>query len=149
MKKTNTKTKSPTPATGSTNKPTRKKASVVANGNGSAAVLAMAPVQPAGAPVNPLPAVKPVATTRVQTKIVAQADVGFGNALFVRGDGPGLSWNQGVAMTCVANDQWVLELGEASRPVSFKVLLNDTTWCTGPDATVASGSTATITPEFA
>jgi hypothetical protein len=149
IKKTNTKTKSPAPATGSTTKSTKKKASSHTNGSASASALAMAPIQPAGAPVNPLPTVKPVASARVQTKIVAKVDVGFGNALYVRGDGPGLSWNQGVRMNCVANDQWELSLGESARPVSFKLLLNDTIWCSGPDSTVASGATATVTPDFA
>ncbi len=141
MKKNKTKTKSPAPAT---------------NANKSAAkkpVAKPAPVSaaPAPAPVAaPTPGgIKAVAAAPVQTRIVAQIDVGFGNALYIRGDGPGLSWNQGVPMDCVSNDRWELTLGESSRPISFKVLLNDATWCTGPDSVVASGSTAVINPDFA
>jgi hypothetical protein len=147
MKKTNTKTKSPAPAT-SVVKTTKKKAPAATNGVTSAKALAVAPVQPA-APVNPLPALKPVAASKVQTKIVAQIDAGYGNALYVRGDGPGLSWNHGAPMTCVSNDHWELSLGESARPISFKILLNDATWCTGPDNAVESGATATVKPEFA
>jgi hypothetical protein len=147
MKKSNTKTKSPAPAT-SVMKTTKKKAPAASNGVASAAALKVAPVQ-SGAPVNPLPALKPVATSKAQTKIVARIDAGFGNALYVRGDGPGLSWNQGAPMKCISNDHWELSLAEAARPISFKILLNDTTWCTGPDNTVESGATATVKPEFA
>lgn len=158
MKKTTTKTKSPAPAT-STTKPSRKKSSAASKG---AATTAPAPVPTPAAPaggLNPavtinqtasdfVPAVRAVVSTPVQTRIVARVDVGFGNTLYLRGDGPGLSWSQGVPMDCVAGDQWEYTLGESARPVSFKVLINDTTWCAGPDSVAASGSTTTITPEF-
>lgn len=138
MKKTNTKTKSPTPAT---KVPKSAKKSAVAD--------LMTTLAETTAPIaNSAPAVKPVASTPVQTKIIARADVGYGNALYVRGDGPGLSWNQGVPMRCIANDQWELTIDESARPIPFKVLLNDSMWCTGPDSTVASGATVTVVPEF-
>ncbi len=139
MKKTNTKTKSPAPATNIA-KTAKKKTT------GSAqATLAPTSLVTIKAPAP----VMPVAAAQVQTKIVAQIDVGFGNALYVRGDGPGLSWDQGKLMQCLANDRWELSLGESARPVSFKILLNDTTWCTGPDSVVPSGGAVTVTPEFA
>lgn len=152
MKKTTNKTKSPTPAT-TAPKATKKKTSKPAEAAPQADTL-NAPVTPkavqpvADAPV-PVQAVKAVTAAPVQTKIVARLDVGFGNRLYIRGDGPGLSWNQGIAMECVASDQWELVLGESSQPISFKILLNDATWCTGPDSVVASGSTITVAPEFA
>jgi len=162
-KKTTTKAKSPAPATSTTK--TRKKAS-----SSTAAKATPAPVSltqgPAATPVSPVvtvkathsaptiieptrTAVKAVAPAHVQTKIVARVDVGFGNALYLRGDGPGLSWSEGVAMECVAPDQWEFTLGESARPVSFKVLVNDSVWATGADSVVASGSTVTVVPEFA
>lgn len=109
----------------------------------------MAPAMTAPVSAAPAVPVKAVAPARVQTKIIARADVGYGNALYVRGDGPGLSWNQGVPMECVASDHWELVLGACATPIAFKVLLNDMTWCAGPDSVVASGSTATIVPDFA
>jgi len=162
-KKTTTKEKSPAPATSTTK--TRKKAS-----KPTVAKATPAPVSltqgPAATPVSPVAAIKPthtaptiveparaavkaVAPAHVQTKIVVRIDVGFGNVLYIRGDGPGLSWNEGVPMECVAPDQWEHTLGESARPVSFKVLVNDQLWATGADSVVASGSTVTITPEFA
>src|SRR4030095_613806 len=35
------------------------------------------------------------------TILEAKIDVGYGNTLFIRGEGPGLSWAQGTPMTCM------------------------------------------------
>lgn len=96
------------------------------------------------APVPP----KPVPARRVTTTITARINVGFGNALHVRGEGPGLSWDRGVAMANLSSDLWQLELGEASRPFVFKFLVNDLSWSLGADYTLASGASETFTPEF-
>jgi hypothetical protein len=84
----------------------------------------------------------------VVTTISANIDVGFGNALYLRGEGPGLSWDKGVRMECVADDRWSLALGESARPIVFKFLINDETWSVGPDYTVSPGTTVTLTPTF-
>jgi hypothetical protein len=94
------------------------------------------------------PAVSAIKSKPVVTTITARVDTGFGNALYVRGDGAGLNWNSGVPMTCISSDEWQLTLGESSRPVNFKILLNDSTWSAGTDFTVAAGDRVTITPTF-
>jgi hypothetical protein len=101
--------------------------------------------KPAAKPVAP---VKPVATKPVVTTITAQIDIGFGNALYVRGDGPGLSWDKGVLMDCVTDSQWQITLGESARPVVFKFLVNDLSWSAGEDYTVKSGASVTLVPTF-
>src|SRR5215213_8603318 len=53
--------------------------------------------------------------------IEAKIDVGFGNALFLRGEGTGLSWNQGVPLTCVDGSTWKWS-GEISNQAKFKLL---------------------------
>ena len=70
------------------------------------------------------------------------------NALFVRGEGPGLSWEKGLAMECVQDDLWRVTLAESARSYTFKFLINDTTWSAGPDFTAACGTSVTLTPEF-
>ena len=150
MKKTTPKTKSPAPATRSTK--TKKKtvaaeAPVVSTPAAKAVPASIPEGGPVAIPAIPKP-VRAVSAAAVQTKIVAKVDVGYGNTLYVRGEGPGLTWSAGVPMECVAGDQWEITLGESARPISFKVLINDQTWCSGADSVVASGSTATITPEF-
>lgn len=89
-----------------------------------------------------------VVPTAVVTKIAANIDVGFGNALYIRGEGAGLSWDKGLRMECVAGDRWELTLGDSSRPFVFKFLINDDTWSSGDDFTVPPGASATFTPSF-
>jgi hypothetical protein len=122
MKKTSKTTKTPAPA---------KKAKPAAR---------KAPVVPAVKKTAPKPA--------VTTTLSAHLDVGFGNALYVRGEGPGLSWEKGLLMECVADDRWTLVLAESARPVVFKFLLNDEIWSTGEDYTAPSGTSAVFTPVF-
>jgi hypothetical protein len=105
----------------------------------SAPVVRKAPVAPA---------VKKTAAKAVVTTISAHIDVGFGNLLYVRGDGPGLSWDRGLQMQCVADDGWSLVLSESSRPVVFKFLLNDEVWSTGEDYTAKPGAVTVFTPLF-
>ncbi len=108
-----------------------------------------APVAPAPAkPVAPAPVVRPVASQPVATVIQARIDIGFGNVLHIRGEGAGLSWDEGKLMDCVADDLWQVTLPESSRSIVFKFLVNDLSWNTGPDYTVAGGTSVTLTPEF-
>jgi len=96
----------------------------------------------------PAPAVRQFASSGVSTAVVAQIDVGFGNTLYVRGEGPGLSWEKGVPLDCVADDKWAISLAETSKPVVFKFLINDQTWCIGDDYVAQPGTTVTVTPVF-
>ena len=92
--------------------------------------------------------VKAVTPKPIVTTIAARVDVGFGNALFIRGEGGVLSWNQGLPMECVGADLWQIALEESARAYTFKVLVNDLTWSAGPDFTAVCGSTVTIEPQF-
>ena len=111
-------------------------------------------VTPAAAPAKVVtkskaaPKVKAVATRPRSTTITAQIDIGFGNALYLRGDGPGLSWDRGVLMSCVADSQWQFVVRESARPILFKVLVNDLSWSAGPDYPVAPGASVVIQPTF-
>ena len=89
-----------------------------------------------------------VAAPPAATVITAQIDVGFGNTLFIRGDGPGLNWEKGVPLGCTAVDRWTVSLLVTNRPVVFKFLLNDEIWSKGDDYIVKPGSNTTLTPEF-
>jgi len=133
IKKSKNKTKAPAPAAKVAIANTKKTSSPRA---GSKAVVARKPVVRANKP-------KPV-----QTGITAKIDIGFGNALYIRGEGPGLSWDQGVLMTCSGSDVWNHVILDASRPVMFKLLVNDISWNLGDDLTVAVGESLVLTPEF-
>lgn len=82
------------------------------------------------------------------TFISAQIDIGFGNHLAIRGEGPGLSWDDGVVMDCVGPNLWTVSIKRAAKPVVFKVLVNDLSWNTGGDFAVGPGKSITVFPTF-
>ena len=94
----------------------------------------------------------PGAAARFQTPstivIAAKIDVGFGNLLYLRGDGPGLNWTKGLPLQNLASDLWTVALEGASAPIRFKFLLNDESWSNGEDYLAEPGSTLTLTPLF-
>jgi hypothetical protein len=79
--------------------------------------------------------------------IEARIDVGFGNALYLRGEGEGLSWNQGILLTCVDSSTWKWS-APVSDKVKFKLLLNDAVWAKGEDLEAAPGQKVEISPAF-
>ncbi len=87
-------------------------------------------------------------TAPLVTTISAKIDIGFGNHLCLRGEGPLLSWDKGIAMDCAGNILWTTTIKGATAPVIFKVLVNDLTWSTGKDYVVEPGQSVTITPTF-
>ena len=94
------------------------------------------------------PAKKTVTTKATKVTISTKVDIGFGNTLFLRGEGKGLSWDQGVIMTCVADDEWSLTVAKSAQPRVFKFLINDEVWCTGEDYSLRSNQSGTFTPSF-
>lgn len=104
--------------------------------------------KPAARKAPPAPVVKKTVPKAIVTTISAQLDIGFGNALYLRGEGPGLSWDRGVAMDCVADDRWTLVLAESALPVVFKFLVNDEIWSAGVDYTAQPGTSVVFTPVF-
>ena len=132
-------------------KPTKKKSPALPAKK--AAKPAKAPVatpkvapKPAGkapAPVVRKPAPRPTFTT-----VTAQIDVGFGNGLYIRGEGGGLNWETGKVMTCAADDAWTIKLPATTGPVTFKFLLNDLIWCGGENYVIAPGAKVSLVPMF-
>lgn len=82
------------------------------------------------------------------TRIVANVDVGYGNTLFLRGEGGGLSWEIGVAMDCEGANNWSWTADSSDERITFKFLINDQVWSAGDDLTVGQGQTSISTPEF-
>jgi hypothetical protein len=88
-------------------------------------------------------------STRVPaTSVTVRSDVGFGNLLYIRGDGPGLSWDQGVPMECASSDTWTWSSTAATRPFAYKVLINDERWSSGDDFVASVGTENSVTPAF-
>lgn len=121
-----------------TKKPAAKKTAVK-----KAAAKKAAPKKTAAARKSaPAAAKDPVTTVR------AKIDIGFGNLLFLRGDGPGLSWEKGIALECVDDTIWSWTTSATVKPFTYKVLVNDLSWSTGEDYTAHAGKVNTIKPTF-
>lgn len=93
-------------------------------------------------------AVAPAAATPVTT-LIAKCDVGFGRSLFLRGEGPGLSWESGVEMANISADEWSWSSSQVAHAVEVKVLIDDTDWATGANVSLIPGEKTTIEPVFA
>ena len=63
------------------------------------------------------------------TRLLVTAYIGIGNRLFIRGDGPGLSWERGVPLQFISIGKWRWETGEASGPIRFRLYKNDELEC--------------------
>lgn len=63
------------------------------------------------------------------TRLVVTAYIGIGNRLFVRGEGPGLTWEKGVPLQFISIGKWRWETADATAPVSLKVFKNDQVEC--------------------
>lgn len=81
------------------------------------------------------------------TVIDVKHDVGFGNALFLRGQGGGLNWEHGVPLDCVDGKTWRW-FGKVKDPLTFKLLINDKIWSAGNDLTIKPGQKLEVRPQF-
>jgi hypothetical protein len=83
------------------------------------------------------------------TRLLVTAYIGIGNRLFIRGDGPGLSWEKGLPLQFVSIGKWRWETNEATGPVQFKLYKNDDVECTALGAqSLDPGSQQEVTAAF-
>ena len=82
------------------------------------------------------------------TVVHAKIDVGLGNKVFIRGQGNGLTWLEGVPLDCVDGTTWVWSTRQAKEKVVFKLLLNDQVWAKGEDVVVEAGRKIEVVPLF-
>jgi len=81
---------------------------------------------PSGSPASPI---ERTISSDGATRLLVTAYIGIGNRLFIRGEGPGLSWDRGVPLQFVSIGKWRWETSEASAPIKFKLFKNDTQEC--------------------
>jgi hypothetical protein len=146
MKKTNRSTPSPAPAT----KPAAAAKRAIAAPSTVAAVKVPATTgtkRTAALPPSP-PRFEAAAAKKTATVISARIDVGFGNRLFLRGEGGGLAWHRGIALENLSADLWSITLPVGPATLRFKFLLNDELWSVGEDYSAAPGLEVTLTPGF-
>ena len=92
-------------------------------------VLEAAPApDPDSSPASPEVS-EPAISADGATRLVVTAYIGIGNRLFIRGSGPGLSWDRGMPLTFVSIGKWRWETNDASAAVKFRLYKNDEIEC--------------------
>ncbi len=82
------------------------------------------------------------------TRLLATAYIGIGNKLFIRGDGPGLSWDRGVPMQFVSIGKWGWFTHEAAGPIRCKLYKNDETAALTGEIVLEAGRHTEVTALF-
>jgi chemotaxis protein histidine kinase CheA len=82
------------------------------------------------------------------TRLLATAYIGIGNKLFIRGDGPGLSWDQGVPMQFVSIGKWGWSTHDAAGPIRCKLYKNDESAALTGEIVLEAGRHTEVTALF-
>jgi hypothetical protein len=83
------------------------------------------------------------------TRIIATAYIGIGNKLFIRGDGPGMSWERGIPLQFVSIGKWRWESLEAESSFRFKLYKNDHLECAAlGEQRIDAGQQAELSAHF-
>jgi uncharacterized protein YoxC len=102
---------------------------------------------PATAPVPDFP--ESAVSADGATRLVVTAYIGIGNRLFIRGEGPGLSWEKGVPLTFVSIGRWRWDTSDATATVRFRLFKNDEAECTAlGERSVEPGAQLELTASF-
>ena len=82
------------------------------------------------------------------TTVVANVMIGIGNKPYLRGDGPGLSWDEGVSMNFIEIGKWAWSSPRKNASLIVQVYRNDQDPDKGGKIEVKPGQKLEITPDF-
>jgi hypothetical protein len=82
------------------------------------------------------------------TSLIATAYIGIGNKLFLRGDGPGLSWEVGVPMQFLSIGKWGWSALEVDEPITCRIYKNDDEPAIDGDIILDPAELKEISPRF-
>jgi len=83
------------------------------------------------------------------TRLLVTAYIGIGNKLYVRGEGPGLSWEKGVPLQFVSIGKWRWETPDASESLTLRLYKNDEQECVSlGELTLAPGHQHEVRASF-
>jgi len=82
------------------------------------------------------------------TRLLVTAYIGIGNKLFIRGDGPGLSWDKGVPMQFVSIGKWGWASNDVTMPIACKLYKNDETAALSGEIFLEPGKHVELTALF-
>ena len=90
----------------------------------------------------------PSKTADGATRLLVTAYIGIGNKVFVRGEGPGLSWEKGVPMEFISIGKWTWAAADPSAPVKIQLYKNDDLPAQGDPIVIPAGHHIDATPVF-
>ena len=82
------------------------------------------------------------------TTVVANVMIGIGNKPYLRGEGPGLSWDEGVSMNFIEIGKWAWSSPRKNASLMVQVYRNDQDPDKGGKIEVKPGQKLEITPDF-
>ena len=94
------------------------------------------------------PVAKEKADKNAVTSVVANVMIGIGNKPFLRGDGPGLNWDEGVPMNFVEIGKWAWSPSRKNATLTVQVYRNDEDPDKGGKYEIKPGEKFEITPDF-
>jgi hypothetical protein len=74
--------------------------------------------------------------------------IGMYNKLFIRGDEPWLSWDDGQQMELIGIGEFAYTFDDLREPIEVAVLINDETAAEGAPVRIEPGKIQHITPRF-
>lgn len=83
-----------------------------------------------------------------RTRLIAHAMIGMSNKLFIRGDEPWLSWDDGQQMELIGIGEFAWSIDDLREPIDVTVLLNDDLAAHDGTVTLEPGKTIRINPSF-
>ena len=91
---------------------------------------------------------KPKSSKSGSTSVVANVMIGIGNKPYLRGEGAGLSWDEGVPMNFIEIGKWAWTPTRKNAALTVQVYRNDEDPDKGGKIEVKSGEEIEITPDF-
>lgn len=82
------------------------------------------------------------------SRLQVHYDAGFGNALFLRGEGAGLNWDKGIQLKNEGPTSWYWETDSLFDAIECKVVLNDQQYELGPNHRLLHGEWLDYAPSF-
>jgi hypothetical protein len=107
-----------------------------------------APTPGDDAPAEAAVKAEPSVSSDGATRLLVTAYIGIGNKLYIRGDGPGLSWDKGVPMKFVSIGKWGWATDEATGPIAVKLYKNDETPAVSGEVFLEPGQHVEVTALF-
>ena len=106
----------------------------------------------AGESTSPQPRKEEEVTTKKapggMTTVIAKVMIGIGNKPFVRGEGPGLSWDEGVAMNFLEIGKWAWSPARKNASLTIQIYRNDEDPDQSGKHEIKPGEKFEITPDF-